>query len=264
MRVRVAGLETRKKGEPLVVFEAGAAQGLAIWDSVLPRIAHVAPVMAYDRAGLGQSEWDGVSPIPKHVTGRLRRLLTQLRADPPYVLVGYSWGGSLARYFAGYHPDDVAGVVFVDPGPIVTQSVAEKYAPFEAVGSGREGYEAFWSFFASLREKSPPAVRAEFNVFRGLMEVDVAERDLRPMPDVPVVVIVAAKYLPLPMQVPYDPRAQFEADVQHRVALLQKWALSSSHGTLVISNHTTHAVTREDPELIIWSVKRVLAAAAAR
>jgi hypothetical protein len=26
----------------------------------------------------------------------------------------------------------------------------------------------------------------------------------------------------------------------------------------VISNHTTHAIPREDPELIVWAVKRVL------
>src|SRR3990172_908021 len=72
-------------------------------------------------------------------------------------------------------------------------------------------------------QRASPGVRAEFEVFRGLMELDLAHRGLRPVPDVPVVVIVAAKYLPPPtfMQLPYDARAHFEADVRHRITRLR-------------------------------------------
>ena len=35
-------------------------------------------------------------------------------------------------------------------------------------------------------------------------------------------------------------------------------ALASQRGTLVITNHTSHAITKEDPDLIVWAVKRVL------
>lgn len=188
-------------------------------------------------------------------------MLQQIGAEPPYVLVGYSWGGTLARYFAGYHASDVAGLVFVDPGPIVTQSLADNLAPFNTIGAGQTGYDAYWSGFARLFEQASPAVRAEFDVFRRLMELDPSDRDLRPVPDVPVVVIVAAKYLPLPgMRLPYDVEAHFQADLRHRIRLLQEWTLASSWGTLVMSNHTTHAVTREDPGLIVWAVRRVLSA----
>jgi len=75
-----------------------------------------------------------------------------------------------------------------------------------------------------------------------------------------VVILIAAKYLDLSayVQVPYDPRAHFEADVRHRIKLLQEWALASPRGTLVVSNHATHAIPREDPDLIVWAIKRVL------
>lgn len=261
VRVLSLGLEKRREGSPVIVFEAGAGNPLEVWGNVPSQVATAAPVVAYDRAGLGQSEWDNEAPTPRHVSNKLRRLLDQIGARPPYILVGYSWGGSLARYFAGYHPGDVAGLVFVDPGPIVTQSLADNLVPFDAVGAGRAGYDAFWSGFGALFERASPAVRAEFNVYSGLMKLDVADRDLRPVPDVPVVVIVAAKYLPLPaMQLPYDTHAHFKADVRHRIRMLQEWALASPRGTLVVSNHTTHAITREDPDLIVWAVKRVLSA----
>lgn len=264
MRVRLLNLEHRRAGSPVVVFEAGATNSLEVWGSILEQVAAIAPIVAYDRAGLGRSEWDNQTPTPRHVTNRLHRLLQQIRVEPPYVLVGYSWGGILARYFAGYHPDDVAGLVFVDPAPIVTQSLAERDAPFDSVGAGRAGYEAFWSGFATFFERAAPAVRAEFDVFRGLMELDPAERDIRPVPAVPVVVLVAAKYLPPPpsMRLPYDPQAHFEVDSRHRIRMLQEWTLASPRGTLVVSNHTTHAVPREDPALIVWVVQRVLAPAA--
>jgi len=260
MRVQLSGLDSRKQGTPVVVFEAGATQSLEVWRGVLPQVAAIAPVVAYDRAGLGRSEWDNETPTPRHVSNRLRRLLQQIGAPPPYVLVGFSWGGALARYFAGYNPNDVAGVVYVDPGPIVTQSLADERAPFDAIGAGRAGYDAFWSSYAALIERASPAARAEFRVFRGLMERDVADRDLPPVPDVPVVVVVAAKPYPPPPGLPYDPQAQFQADLRHRVRMLQEWALASPRGTLVVSNHTTHAVPREDPDLIVWAVKRVLSA----
>src|SRR5688572_1316678 len=263
VRVQAVGLDRRRPGSPIVVFEAGAATGLDVWSNVLPSVASLAPVVAYDRAGLGLSEWDNKAPTPEHVSNRPRRLLERLDAKPPYVLVGYSWGGNLARYFAGYHPRDVAGLVLVDPGPIVTQSLAERLAPFDAIGAGRAGFDAYWSRLGALFERAPPAVRAEVDVFRGLVQLDSAALDLGHMPDVPLVVIVAAKYLPLPMlQLPFDARAHFEADVRHRIKLLQEWALAAPQGTLVVSNHSTHAVPREDPQLIVWAIRRVLTAAA--
>ena len=198
VRVQAIGLRDRRPGQPVVVFEAGASNSLEVWGGILPQIASMAPVVAYDRAGLGRSEWDDTSPTPRHVTDRLRRVLRQIGADPPYVLVGFSWGGMLARYFAGYYPSDVAGLVFVDPAPMVTESLADNLMPFEAIGAGRAGFEAYWSSFAALLAGAPPAVRAENQVLRGLLETDLADRDLRRIPAVPMVVVVAAKYLAVP------------------------------------------------------------------
>lgn len=260
MRVKTWGLAGREQGEPIVLFEAGAMNSLETWDDVFSALVGEAPLVAYDRAGLGESDWDYETPVPRHVSDRLHRLLREMGAEPPYVLVGHSWGGSLMRYFAGYHPREVAGIVYVDPGPIVTQSLAQELAPFEAIGAGRAGYEAFWSGYGSLIEEASPAVRAEFAVYRDLMQRPAFERDLRPAPDVPAVMILAAKpYPPLP-GLPFDAAELFQADLHHRIEVLQEWALASSRGTVVVTNHTSHAVPREDPDLILWGVRRVLAA----
>jgi pimeloyl-ACP methyl ester carboxylesterase len=263
VRVQVLGLEQRREGEPVVVLEAGAGNPLDVWGLVLPHIAESAPIVTYDRAGLGNSEWDDEVPTPQHVAQRLRSVLDQIGVEPPYLLVGYSWGGSLVRYFAGLHPEEVAGIVYVDPGPIVTQQLEENFAPFEAIGAGREGYEALWSQVASIYEQAPPPMRAEFEVFRGLMEQEVPDRGLMPVPEVPVAVILTGKYEPPPpfLQLPYDPRAHFEADLRHKIKMVSEWALESPKGTFVVSRSSSHSVLREEPDLVVWAIRRVLAAA---
>lgn len=260
MHVQTFGLRERRPGTPVIVLEAGASNSLEIWRDVVLQAASMAPVVAYDRAGLGRSEWDETSPTPRHVTGRLRRVLREIGADPPYVLVGFSWGGILARYFAGYYPGDVVGLVFVEPAPMVTESFADNLTPFEAIGAGRAGFQAYWSSFTALLADSPPAVRAENQVMRGLLEMNLADRDLREIPAVPMVVIVAAKYFAVPLDVPFDPQAHFQADLRYRLSVLNEWVLASPHGTLMMANNTTHTVPREDPDLVVLAIQRVLSA----
>ena len=130
VRVQVLGLEKRRQGSPVVLFEAGATQGLEAWGAIPSQLASIAPAVAYDRAGLGRSAWDSTLPTPQHVTNRLRRLLGIIGAPPPYILVGYSWGGVLMRYFAD-SPRDIAGIVS-SIGSHCHTIPREQLAPFEA------------------------------------------------------------------------------------------------------------------------------------
>lgn len=54
-------------------------------------------------------------PTPQKIAANLKLLLTEQKIEPPYVLIGHSMGGVYVRAFAGYYPNDVAGLVFVDP-----------------------------------------------------------------------------------------------------------------------------------------------------
>ncbi|HSM05899.1 MAG TPA: alpha/beta fold hydrolase, partial [Longimicrobiales bacterium] len=105
VRIRTAAPHPHRiPGRPLVVFEAGFGSTLGTWGPFLEQVADLAPVVAYDRAGIGESGWDGVEPTFEHIAGRLRKLLDEIGAEPPFVLVGHSFGGDLVRYFARFHP----------------------------------------------------------------------------------------------------------------------------------------------------------------
>jgi pimeloyl-ACP methyl ester carboxylesterase len=120
MRVWTDGLQQRQPGTPVVVLESGAGNGLEAWRPVFADIAKRAPVVAYDRRGLGQSAQDRERPTLRRVAASLHALLRQLGAAPPYVLVGHSWGGAFIRAFADAHPGEVAGLVFIDASDLET------------------------------------------------------------------------------------------------------------------------------------------------
>ena len=68
---------------------------------VFAELATLAPVVAYDRAGNGQSPADGQPATPAHIAARLHALLGAAGIPPPYVLVGHSWGGPLILHVRG-------------------------------------------------------------------------------------------------------------------------------------------------------------------
>ena len=93
-------LECVGSGSPTVVLEAGFGADRFSWRDVQPEVGRSTRTCAYDRAGTGNS---GAAPGVRDARDEiadLRRLLARARIDPPYVLVGHSYGGVLARVFA--------------------------------------------------------------------------------------------------------------------------------------------------------------------
>jgi pimeloyl-ACP methyl ester carboxylesterase len=102
-------------GSPTVVLEAGIAASSLTWSRVQPAVARVTRVCSYDRAGLAWSEGASTPRSIDALVKELRALLTSAGAPSPYVLVAHSFGALIIRAFARAHPDEVGGLVFVDP-----------------------------------------------------------------------------------------------------------------------------------------------------
>ena len=48
----------------------------------------------------------------------MHALLIAAKEPEPYIIVGHSWGGLIARLFASTYPDEVSGLVLVDPASV--------------------------------------------------------------------------------------------------------------------------------------------------
>lgn len=105
------------RGDATVVFENGAGAPLETWGKVQPDVSGFARTVSYDRAGIGLSDEGPLPRDGRRIAGELRRALLSAGIAPPYILVGASFGGPYIRVFAGVYPDDVAGMVLVDPTP---------------------------------------------------------------------------------------------------------------------------------------------------
>jgi pimeloyl-ACP methyl ester carboxylesterase len=256
IRVRSAGLDARRPPQPVVVFESGGGAPLETWDPVLPAVAKFAPLVAYDRAGTGESAWDSLPPTPERVVARLDRLLAKLEVSPPYVLVGHSWGGALIRYFGAANSADIIGMLYLDPTDI-TQTPADEIALFETIGAGSPARDAFYEMMEVAMADAPAPLRAEGAVTLGLFRQDMSGRRLPEAPDVPTTVILAGQPTMLPSNIlPFDTQRYADAVQRSRVHRLGAWV--RGHGEFHVAVHCGHVIHADDPELVIETIRRLL------
>jgi pimeloyl-ACP methyl ester carboxylesterase len=98
-----------------VLFESGIGATSQNWLLVQRAIASEYRAVSYDRAGLGWSSGDVSGPTPKTLARELHDLLKAARISGPYVVVGHSFGGLVARQFAADYSGEVVGLLLIDP-----------------------------------------------------------------------------------------------------------------------------------------------------
>lgn len=102
-------------GGPAVLFEAGIAATNLNWHHIQERVSCFTATASYDRSGLGWSSPCRSLRTPGNIASELHTMLELASIRPPYILVGHSFGGLVMRRYAAMYPEDVAGVVLVDP-----------------------------------------------------------------------------------------------------------------------------------------------------
>lgn len=104
-------------GKYTVVLEAGGSSNHQCWRAIDTAIAKITRVISYDRPGYLKSEKCEKTRDAITVAKELKEALSIAGYPPPYILVGWSLGGSFARVFCGLYPADVAGLILIDPAP---------------------------------------------------------------------------------------------------------------------------------------------------
>ena len=162
-------------GAPTILLEAGGTESnLQDWPGTfVEQLAHTTTVCQYSRAGgPGSTPLDGLQTRQQLVDDAYA-LLDNLHRDHgvsgPYLVVGSSFGGSVALAEALEHPDQIVGLVILDTG---FPSDFLKVCP----QSGRSVAECQATYTEDEEAKS--------------IEKDIVAR-LHPLPDLPVSIVTA-------------------------------------------------------------------------
>jgi pimeloyl-ACP methyl ester carboxylesterase len=103
-------------GEPALLALHGLASNARWWDLVADRLVPAHRVIAVDLPGHGKSDRPDSGYDFDTVSRDLEGLLAALHHPEPIVVVGHSWGATVALAFAAAYPALALGVVCIDGG----------------------------------------------------------------------------------------------------------------------------------------------------
>jgi pimeloyl-ACP methyl ester carboxylesterase len=262
--VNTIGLENRKEGQPVIVFENGAGTPMDNWDKVLDEVSKMAPLVTYDRPGDGKSPADkGITAI-RGVSDRLIKILNQLDVKPPYILVGHSMGGAYVRSFAVYYPEMLAGLIIIDPADF-TETKENRKLPYLDIGLTKETVDSLfkkWAKEDSIRNSYNPNYEKNIKTDILAMMRNSEFKEIRnsKLPNIPVHILTGGRYdTPLKYRATeFNDSLLFRAKYKHRVERWTEVIQSVDKGMLFYSGDAGHFVHYDDPELLISSVRIVL------
>ena len=118
-------------GSPTVLFDSGHQDWAPAWAVVQPEVSKFTSACSFDRPGYGFSPQGPMPRTSQRIATEVHDALKAARIEGPYVLVGHAFGATNMRTFAFLYPEEVKGLVLVDPDPI------DAGAPEQVAGAHR-------------------------------------------------------------------------------------------------------------------------------
>jgi pimeloyl-ACP methyl ester carboxylesterase len=224
VRLKVMG-----QGSPVVVLETSGMAPLEGWARVQPGVAKFARVVAYDHAGYWGSDAGPKPRDARQVAQELHDLLQRTELPPPYVLVGYSFGGPFVRVFAHRYPNEVAGMVFVDP-------------------SQEEAFEWLKIHHPEINRITPEEESEQDEWGCSWASLDQA-RKAWPLPRVPVTLITCVRH---------DGNPLLREIVPVWLKSHQEWLSKVPGARHVVTDRSGHDITLQEPGLVVEAIRDVV------
>ena len=261
-------------GAPTVILVAGYHDSSDVWQAdaldllspatgpaVFPALAVSHRVCAYDRPGTlryidGTPLTDRSTPVPqpraaREIVAELHDLLAAAGIAAPYLMVGHSLGGLIARAYAQTHADQVRGVVFVDAFSATIPTVfGSRWPIYRDRGLNRPVDQLD---VASMR--SPDSERVDF-------DASVAEvLDGTPFPRIPVAVLTKTESFAGLTSFPGLPADDLNHLYEQAQGAIVALAPATPH---IIATGSDHCIQCSQPDLVVRAIELVEARATAQ
>ncbi|MEI7499677.1 MAG: alpha/beta hydrolase [Bacteroidota bacterium] len=257
------GMENNQKGKPVIVFENGRGTDFEYWLPVINEVSKENATFAYNRPRIGSSEDDNQLPTIDHITDILRQSLLAKGLYPPYILVGHSWGAAYIRTFASFYPDEIAGLIFVDPHDFVKKRVGGR-SPYKEIGLTKNQIDSLFAVYDKWADEyiaqGPKFVVEEMKAQREFSKTGYELCNLNPLPDVPVHFIMAGGYPLNPEQTAslYDRKKMFRINNDIKMESWLELINPLKYGKFFYCSNSGHMIQKDDPDIIISSIKLAL------
>lgn len=242
--------------EPTILLEAGGGGDYLTWAEILPVMQATHRLCGYDRAGLRESEPPAeASRTAADQVADLRALLDAAGVSGPFVIGAQSYGATVATLFTQAYPDEVVGLLFVDPqSPRVTARWRDALSAPAAgepasVTDFRDGLETF---------ETDPSLNPEHVHLRTSLAEAAAALDA-PGPlfgDRPVVVLSAETTPGSRSGLPPDLATTVD---EIWAAAQQELADESTAGSLETVSGAGHEIQVDRPPAVIEALEGILA-----
>jgi pimeloyl-ACP methyl ester carboxylesterase len=256
------GLKTRRPGDPVLVFEAGFGAGaVQNFACLYPALSKKYACISYDRNGEGQSAEDSTLVTDKDLCRRLHHFLDAIHAPPPYILIGHSLGGPYIRLFTSLYPNEVGGLVFIDPPNYVR--TAKQQEELDRINPGSKALTR-----SHMEQTDSDSLLPPMQLHRNQRLLNTVFRDgyfaeyasLPSLRDIPVAVLLTHNHR---LQGIPDSSRQghtiAEEDAERRIRI-------ENYTSLIENNHNSfimllpgykHGVHTQDPELVVTVIERI-------
>jgi pimeloyl-ACP methyl ester carboxylesterase len=237
------------EGSPTVVMDHGLATPWTPRD-IVDGVKSQTRICFYWRAGLASSD---PSPKKPRTSGdmmkELHTLLTNAHITGPYVLVGHSIAGFNVRVYADLYPQEVVGMVMIDPSHPDQPERWLALLPAESA----DDLSALKDFRTDMKVGWPDPNEYP-NPENMDMRTSAAETlACGSLGDIPLVVLSAAQpnYGGLPGDLEQARRQ--ELNVMHK-----ELSQLSSNGTFVLAEKSGHRIHEDEPQLVIDAILKVV------